>query len=356
MKMLGLSAVVLAAAIATPAFAQLPPCARQEPTPGRAVSSDPQAVGSMTGAILLGAGFPEDDGKSLKGEAKCAFGEAITVGSVSYTVTDSDDIMVARRIVSTTPNAPAFYLSRMLAGLAGGRPQLGLVSITPGGLGAWVIYDGLPSNQVLQQDITNIVAGRMSPMVMRKAGTKNIEITMPGKEEEPPEPWQGKRADGKVFVSERRGGVRHVLTGFICPERVGAFPRTDLMSFDGKTGGHDVACRYGATRNTETWFTFYLTELPDETHADIFALYVRNAKEASGAGVTLASPVPVGPSPAPTSAEFWEGRSGASEGLTLSSIGPWRVKMRVTMRPGDDAKVAEAAAALYQAAYEQVKP
>lgn len=177
-------------------------------------------------------------------------------------------------------------------------------------------------------------------------------VPKPG--EGPGDPSSGLEADGQVFEALPDGGVRHRLSGVVCPAELLGFRRERLVVYDAAEGGRDVSCRF--IRNDATWMTLYMTRLPPRYDGrQVFDIYVREALQAAPPrGGFIGGPLAVGPKPLPAYARFWEDRQGRVQGLWLAQIGPWHIKLRLTMQLGDEQAVHDFAAAIYELIYAEV--
>lgn len=157
--------------------------------------------------------------------------------------------------------------------------------------------------------------------------------------------------DGQVFEAVDGGGARHRLTGFVCPLEVEGFTRSKLAVFDRSEGGRDVACGY---QRDGSWFTLYLTRLPGMSGETVFRTYVRQAEDAAPPKGEAEAPLLAGIPPLPGFSRFWINGREQVEGLWMSQIGDWHIKLRVTYEPADEAAVKAFAEALYRQIHDQV--
>lgn len=165
------------------------------------------------------------------------------------------------------------------------------------------------------------------------------------------EPEVRQDADGVVFVTAPEGGVRHRLTGFVCPRRLMDFRRSKVAVFDPSEGGRDAACSFSRSRS---WFTLYLTRLPGKSAEDVFETYVMQGEDASPPAGRATAPLAAGPPPLPGFSHFWRNRHDQIEGLWMAQIGDWHVKLRVTYSDDDENDVATFAQTLFRQIHEQI--
>jgi hypothetical protein len=158
-------------------------------------------------------------------------------------------------------------------------------------------------------------------------------------------------ADGVIFEEVEGDGARHRLTGFICPAELLGFERARLLVFDRSEGGRDVACTFA---QGESWLTLYLTRLPGRSGEDVFATYELQAQNAAPPTGEADAPLAAGFPPLPAFSSFWRNKAGGVDGLWMSQIGDWHIKLRVTYAPDDEAAVRAFAEALYRQIHEQV--
>lgn len=158
-------------------------------------------------------------------------------------------------------------------------------------------------------------------------------------------------ADGVIFEEVEGDGARHRLTGFICQAELLGFERARLLIFDRSEGGRDVACTFV---RGESWFTLYLTRLPGRSGEDVFATYELQAQNAAPPAGEAAAPLAAGFPPLPAFGSFWRNKAGGVDGLWMSQIGDWHIKLRVTYGPDDAAAVRAFPEALYQQIHDQV--
>lgn len=157
-------------------------------------------------------------------------------------------------------------------------------------------------------------------------------------------------ADGVTF-EDVEGGVLHKASGFTCPDELQGFKRTRLLVFDPSEGGRDVGCIFV---RGESWFTLYLTRLPGRSGADVFETYERQAQNAAPPDGDAVPPLAAGFPPLPAFASFWRNTKGGIDGLWMSQIGDWHIKLRTTYAPNDEAEVRAFAEVLYRRIHEQV--
>lgn len=157
-------------------------------------------------------------------------------------------------------------------------------------------------------------------------------------------------ADGVIF-EDVEGGVRHGSSAFICPDELEGFRRTRLLIFDRTDGGRDVGCNFV---RGESWFTLYLTRLPGRSGEDVFETYELQAQNAAPPQGEATPPLAAGLPPLPAFASFWKNDKGGIDGLWMSQIGDWHIKLRTTYLPEDEAAVMAFAEALYRRIHEQV--
>lgn len=186
------------------------------------------------------------------------------------------------------------------------------------------------------------------------AGSAQAQVSPNG----PPPPGVGPgqvktlfEADGVIFEAVDEDGVRHKVTGFVCPRELLGFERTRLIVFDASGGGRDVACNFG---RGETWFTLYLTRLPGRTGEAVFETYVLQAQNAAPATGDVDAPLAPGFPPLPAFGRFWTSREGFVDGLWMSQIGDWHIKLRTTYAAGDEAAARAFAEALYRRVHDQI--
>lgn len=158
-------------------------------------------------------------------------------------------------------------------------------------------------------------------------------------------------ADGVIFEDVADGGIRHKVTGFVCPKALLGFERTRLIVFDAAGGGRDVACNFG---RGESWFTVYLTRLPGRTGESVFETYVLQAQNAAPSTGEVTAPLAPGFPPLPAFGQFWASREGFVDGLWMSQIGDWHIKLRVTYAVADEPDVRAFAEALYRQVHAQI--
>lgn len=157
--------------------------------------------------------------------------------------------------------------------------------------------------------------------------------------------------DGQIFEAVDDGGARHRLTGFICPLEIEGFTRSKLAVFDRDEGGRDVACGY---QREGSWFTLYLTRLPGMSGEAVFRTYVRQAEDSAPPKGEAIAPLAPGMPPLPGFSRFWINSTDQVDGLWMSQIGDWHIKLRVTYDPRDEAAVKAFAETLYRQLHDQV--
>jgi hypothetical protein len=169
------------------------------------------------------------------------------------------------------------------------------------------------------------------------------------------QPFQTGVPDGQFFIDTDEGGARHAASGFVCPAQVAGRRRDRLLIFDTAQNGRDVACGYG-TQTESSWYTFYLTKIPGMSGAKVWDAYERDARTAAPPKGSFDPPLAPGRDPpAPRYASFWRNARGGIDGLWLTQIGDWHIKLRATFHEQDAAEAKAMAEALYKAIYEQMR-
>lgn len=260
---------------------------------------------------------------------------------------------------------PVLYLIPITMG---GKP-LWLVAITEGDIAALAAgADGQPTDDQVLSLFASTLAGEYA-----KGGGLNLRTgatvlftpptTAPRSAASAPTPSPGSgpgqplvldAADGTVFVATPNGGMRHALTGMICPTEIAGFKRDRAVIFDATGGGRDVSCRFSIGRS---FMTLYLTRYPQSMPApDVFDTYSRSARTVAPAVRETAAPLEAGLAPLPAFEDFWVGTQGQVDGLWMVQIGQWYIKVRATYEPEDEAAIRAAAEALFKQVHASVRP
>lgn len=153
--------------------------------------------------------------------------------------------------------------------------------------------------------------------------------TTPGVEK--PLPWRNN--DVQAFGIHPRGGINHIFSGFACPDKLGAIPRTDVFQFS--VSGHDVGCNY-TSPDQQTFITFYMSAFgeagaPAKVVGEVTDNLVRltSAKIDNGGKIDLS----LGDTERPCAyATFDITNNGtpAKTAIYVCSVGIWSFKTRVT--------------------------
>jgi hypothetical protein len=226
----------------------------------------------------------------------------------------------------------------------------------------WRLYTDTPSDDLLRGEVTSILTGGHRPLAAMRRGTKQLQIMMPAAAGQAPlvasapQPRTITAPDGVIFKDAGAGAARHAATGFPCPASIGPLKRRNMVIYDPAQDGRDVSCGYGEGAEGAT-FTFYLTKIAEQNDA-LFARTLQDLKSVrGGADGDVASPVETGARPLPTSAAFWRytGARGI-DGIAMSKIGDWSVKLRISYVPGAEPVVRAMTTGLFGAAYQQIAP
>jgi hypothetical protein len=155
------------------------------------------------------------------------------------------------------------------------------------------------------------------------------------------------------FIPLDDDGAQHGASGFICPTTVAGFKRGKLSVYDATEQGRDVSCGYDRDVATAT---LYLTKLPSQyTLSRVFETYVRQAQASTPSVGAEPNPYPQIPGESRRLGEFWRDKEGRGEGLWLTQIGPWFIKLRVTYHKDAPDHVRALAEAIFSAANAQIQ-
>ncbi|MBO9557606.1 MAG: hypothetical protein J7515_03350 [Caulobacter sp.] len=316
----------------------------------------------------------------LKAKPKCE-ASAFSAGSTSFAVFETDTlspVLVARSADSAAPIffvAPFSDITAAVMAEVEKRPappattsyMLGVSTLT--GVTALRIYAAVPDSQAVQADVIAALKGELPPLVSRNDRTKGIQInvqadaykgpqSLPGSTPPPGTgpglPATSAAPQNESFRDQADGGALHPASGFTCPAAIDGFKRDRLTVYDAADGGRDVSCGYASPSATAT---LYLTRLPDRYRlAQVFDVYVQQAKDHTPAVADAADPYPASEGGPARLGKFWRDRENRNEGLWLMQIGPWFAKLRVTYRDADATDIRKLAAGLLGAISTQVKP
>lgn len=365
------AAVAAAILPASPALAQIPECATVGDVANVITAPD------MTMALALGVGatqtvLPETRDKATR-EITCTRGGSVAINGVRYTLTGENADAIPRRLVGERAGDPLFYVAPFqnsldtiaaeIAKRPAPPPKTAYVLVRVDQEGAWVLLamDAIPRDDQLRAFAQQ--SPNLAPIAAVKADGK-VEVFIntgpgPATARTAPPPQAGRRGafrdpDGITFTSTFGGGARHAATGFVCPRSLAGNARRELVVYDPAEKGRDVSCGYGTTADRH-WHTLYMTHMPDMSAEEVFALWERDARgSAPRITDTKFSPVSGAP-PLPERASFWLDSSGATQGLWVSSIDGWHIKLRTTMRPtADPDQVNRMAEAAFKAIYQQL--
>lgn len=288
----------------------------------------------------------------------CTRGEFQALGT-TYVLTGENGDGVPREAVRADRGlGPSVYLAPLPVpqtanGAAQVRPHALVVVEVNGQRAAKRLYANLPADDVLLRDIP-IALGAAPALVALNPTTKQVFVyvgaTAPGVSGGP---RSLTAPDGQVFVDAGNGAVRHVPTGVVCPAQLNGRPRSRMTIYDPAEGGRDVDCGYGAGGEA-SWHSFYLTKAAPVSEQDYFDQAAAGARVQATVVNDVASPVPTGAPPNPSRASFWNDRGGLVQGVMVSKIGDWHVKVRTTYSPGAEAETAAIVSALFTEAYAKV--
>lgn len=365
---------VLSLIVAGQALAQ-PACQGQgEPTvrlivPPREGGANPDFRGVMERSLA------QAEADKVDRSAPCRRGESIVVDGVTLRLTGNDGDEHPRRAVGPNPEDPLFFLNgdvdpgSIMRALLSGQQTINvsvryvLVRMGPDGRQVIGVFNGLPTDEVLRRIITENIAVAREPQARVDVLGQNLQIMGASPRGATPAPGDGVPGgggqlagpDGVIFQDAGNGGARHRRTNFVCPRSIANLNRERLTVFDPSQDGRDVGCGYGQPESA-IWHTIYLTHIPDMTPEAVFEEYRRQGQMVAPSARDAAPPLAVGEPPLPSRAAFWVDAQGRNQGIWVSSIGSWHVKIRTTFRNGREQEAAQFAREVFALFYEQVRP
>ncbi len=381
-------AFLMATGLAFPVFAADPPapCQSQGVASAAAIKVP---TGQMQQDLLLGISatkviLPDVSGAVTR-SISCTRGGVFKIGRDDYTLTGENSDKAPRRAIPAGASAPLFYLAPIDDLRAAVQAELdkrpaplpvtayALVKLDGRTITVAQLFTAIPTDDVLKSAIAALANPIRGPIAISDNGKIQLYIATPAAPSPqtsasgspagstPPPggagvggPTQIYEPDGVVFARQDDGGARHQPTGFVCPIAYGALSRRDMVIYDRSEGGRDVSCGYGEI-GSSGWYTLYLTKIPAMSLAQVFQAYVQEAQKVTPVARTTNPPLATGPAPLPTSASFWMDPNGTEQGLWLSKIGDWHVKVRATFRPGLEKEASDTARTIFAAFYQQIR-
>jgi hypothetical protein len=380
-SILVIAAAVVGLGVATVATAQVPACKSQGERSAKAVSTSRDLSANMMTALGVGTSLEPETLALVTRDIVCSRGE-FALGQDTFTLSGENDQEIPRKAVARRADGPTVFLVPYIDLTAfineGKKPsgppaRLVMVVMDAKSASAVRLYTALPTDEMLVREFIAALRG-LPPMARVDRQSKGVEVfvqTEPTRTPQPPvipppsavtPPGAGDVGvtvldgpDGEIFTAEAEG-ARHAASGFLCATQISGRVRDRLMVFDRTDNGRDVGCRYG-NQNDRSWYTLYLTKLPGMRAAKVFDAYEAEARAAAPPMGRAQPPLKVGSKPpAPRFASFWKNGAGKIDGLWMTQIGDWHVKLRATFAPEDEAQAKAMAQAIYAAVYAQVKP
>lgn len=150
-------------------------------------------------------------------------------------------------------------------------------------------------------------------------------------------------ADERVPLSiwsASSGDVTHLQSSLACAQRVGAFERTDLNTFDNY--GFDVGCGY----STDTAVVSLFFNRRATTSASDDFEGAKNAIMLRFPGAKIAPPPVSQPSGMAFSSASFESSSGIREGVWVADVSGWTLTLRATYKQSHEQEVIDLLSAL----------
>jgi hypothetical protein len=358
------TALGLTLGLCAPAFAQLPACKGAGLAQAAPITPPLEGARNQVYAGVITRPLQLEAAGRFNRTITCTRGEPIAAGGLSFTLTGEDEDSLPRRAIGAGERDPSFYLypdvdmGNVLAAMLGGQRAINvnvryvLVRVTPEVREVIAIYPGMPTDVELRRIIAENAATAARPQARIEVAGGGVTILAPSISLPLPQ-GQSRRltqADGTVFERGERNAVKHKPTGFVCPQNLQGLVRRDLAIYDPSDGGRDVSCGYGRV-DSPIWHTLYLTKVPDLTPDQVFTLFERDAQMVAPPTNAMVAPLAPGAPPLPARASFWVDRYGMVQGLWVTSVGPWHIKIRTTCERGRESQAAQFARAAFEAVY-----
>jgi hypothetical protein len=265
-----------------------------------------------------------------------------------FAVSDKGETF-ALTILPSIPEAYAIQQAGAQGEMQVNHPISALVLLRPTRIFVLKLYDGLPADDALVEDIKAAAARTLPVLASFHSPSRAVSLNLPtvsGHDAfflRPPSPGNIPlitAADGDLFRRGDDGSVIMTASGFVCPAVQDGFSRDDMLVIDTTNGGSDLACRFFGDA---AWFSAFVTRFVDgRTEEAQFKAYLAQSRQAAPpAGEVAIDKLPRGGRRA-----VWRDARGQRQEMWLLRLGQWYVQLRITADPAQAAKIDAAANAI----------
>jgi len=216
------------------------------------------------------------------------------------------------------------------------HPISALVLLRPTRIFVLKLYDGLPADDALVEDMKAAAARALPVLASFHSTSRAVSLNLPTisgrgafllRPPTPDNPAVITSADGTVFRRGEDGAVTMVASGLVCPAAQGGFSRDDMLVIDTTDDGRDLACRFFGDAG---WFSTFVTRFDDGRSEQIqFDDYLVQSRQAAPpVGEIVTDKMPRGGLRA-----VWRDVRGQRQEMWLLRLGRWYVQIRITTDP-----------------------
>jgi hypothetical protein len=265
-----------------------------------------------------------------------------------FAVSDTGEIL-ALAILPSIPEAYAMQRSGLEGTMEIKHSIAALVLLRPTRIFVLRLYDGLPADDALVEDMKAAAARALPVLASFHSTSRAVSLNLPTisgrdafflRQPTPDNLAVITAADGDVFRRGEDGAVTMVASGFVCPTAQGGFSRDDLLVIDTTDGGKDLACRFFGDA---AWFSVFVTRFDDgRSEQAQFDEYLAQGRQAAPpVGEIVIDKMPHGGLRA-----VWRDAKGQRQEMWLLRLGRWYVQFRITADPAQAAGTDAAATAI----------
>jgi hypothetical protein len=256
---------------------------------------------------------------------------------------------LALTILPSIPEAYAIQRGGAVGAIQVSHPISALVLLRPTRIFVLKLYDGLPADDVLVEDMKAAAERTLPVLASFHSPSRAVSLdvaTSSGRQSfflRPPSPDNLAiitGPDGDLFRRGDEGAVVMSASGFVCPAKQDGFSRDDMLAIDPTGAGGDLACRFFGDKS---WFSAFVTRFEDgRSEEKQFQAYLdEGRKAAQPVGKVAIDKLPHGGRRA-----IWADAQGHRQEMWLLRLGKWYVQLRITGDPDDTAAIEAAASAL----------
>ncbi|HWW25233.1 MAG TPA: hypothetical protein VNZ85_04975 [Caulobacter sp.] len=224
-----------------------------------------------------------------------------------------------------------------------------LVLLRPTRVFVLKLYDGLPADDALIEDMKAAAARTLPVLASFHSTSRAVSLNLPtisGRDAfflRPPGPDNLAvitAADGQFFHRGEDGAVTMLASGMVCPATQDGFSRDDMLVVDTTDRGMDLACRFFGDA---AWFSTFVTRFEDgRSEQAQFDEYLAQGRQAAPpVGEIVTDKMPRGGLRA-----VWRDARGQRQEMWLLRLGKWYVQVRITADPARATGIDDAATAI----------